>query len=111
MFLDEPTLGLDQAGRRHVLDTIRRISAEDGRTILLSTHVLADAEEICSRYPGAQPGADSRAGTVVEVSRRFGADRHASLSLLPQQAEAGTALLRSLAGVSRCPRRPASPAP
>jgi hypothetical protein len=40
-------------------------------------------------------------GTVAEVSRRFGADRHASLSLPPEQAEAGTALLVSLTGVKR----------
>jgi len=101
VFLDEPTLGLDPAGRRHVLDTIRRISAEDGRTILLSTHVLADAEEICSRILVLNRGRVAAQGTVAEVSRRFGADRHASLSLPPEQAEAGTALLVSLTGVKR----------
>lgn len=48
LLLDEPTLGLDPAARadlRHILRELRR----DGRTLLLSTHLLDDVEEVCSR--------------------------------------------------------------
>ena len=49
VFLDEPTLGLDPAGQRQVLDLVRRIARERGATVLLSTHLLAEVEEACSR--------------------------------------------------------------
>ena len=48
LLLDEPTLGLDPAARanlRHVLRELRK----DGRTLLLSTHLLDDVEEVCTR--------------------------------------------------------------
>jgi ABC-2 type transport system ATP-binding protein len=48
LLLDEPTLGLDPAARadlRHILRELRR----DGRTLLLSTHLLDDVEEVCTR--------------------------------------------------------------
>ena len=43
VFLDEPTLGLDPARQRQVLDIIRRIAEERGATVLLCTHLLAEA--------------------------------------------------------------------
>ena len=46
LILDEPTSGLDPEGRRLVLDIIREEKAR-GRTILLSSHILADVERIC----------------------------------------------------------------
>ena len=49
VFLDEPTLGLDPAGQRQILSTVRRIAGERGATVLLSTHLLAEVEETCSR--------------------------------------------------------------
>jgi ABC-2 type transport system ATP-binding protein len=48
LFLDEPTAGLDPEAAREVRDLIKRLSGE-GRTIFLSTHNLAEAEELCHR--------------------------------------------------------------
>jgi len=48
LFLDEPTAGLDPEAAREVRDMIRDLSSE-GRTILLSTHNLAEAELLCHR--------------------------------------------------------------
>lgn len=48
LFLDEPTSGLDPAASREIRTLVQRLSAE-GRTILLSTHNLAEAEELCHR--------------------------------------------------------------
>ncbi len=48
LFLDEPTAGLDPEAARGVRNSIRALAAE-GRTILVSTHNLSEAEELCGR--------------------------------------------------------------
>ncbi len=49
LILDEPTNGLDPQGMREVRNLIRRISREDGTTIMLSSHLLGEMEMICNR--------------------------------------------------------------
>lgn len=48
LFLDEPTTGLDPQARRHLWGVLRRIRAE-GKTIVLTTHNMEEAEELCDR--------------------------------------------------------------
>jgi ABC-2 type transport system ATP-binding protein len=48
VFLDEPTAGLDPQSRREVHALVRRLK-EDGRTVLLSTHYIDEAEQLCDR--------------------------------------------------------------
>src|SRR5204862_797555 len=48
LLLDEPTTGLDPAGMRDMRDLVRRLAA-NGITILLSSHILAEVEELCNR--------------------------------------------------------------
>lgn len=48
LFLDEPTTGLDPQARRHLWGVIRRIRSE-GKTIVLTTHYMEEAEELCDR--------------------------------------------------------------
>jgi ABC-2 type transport system ATP-binding protein len=48
MFLDEPTTGLDPQARRHLWGVIKRIRSE-GKTIVLTTHYMEEAEELCDR--------------------------------------------------------------
>lgn len=49
VFLDEPTNGLDPKGQALILDLIRRIAAESGISVILSSHLLHDVESICDR--------------------------------------------------------------
>jgi ABC-2 type transport system ATP-binding protein len=81
VFLDEPTLGLDPAGQRQMLATVQRIAGERRATILLSTHLLAEVEETCSRVLILNHGRVVALGTVAEVAARAAAPRAARLRI------------------------------
>jgi ABC-2 type transport system ATP-binding protein len=97
VFLDEPTLGLDPAGQQQVLGTIRRIAEQRGATVLLSTHLLAEVEETCSRVLILNRGRVAAEGTVAEVSRRAAAPRAATLRVAPGDADRAISALSPLA--------------
>jgi ABC-2 type transport system ATP-binding protein len=99
VFLDEPTLGLDPAGQRQILDTVRRIARDRGATVLLSTHLLAEVEETCSRVLILNRGRLAAEGTVSEIARRAAAPRSARLRIAAEHAELASGVLRSIPGV------------
>jgi ABC-2 type transport system ATP-binding protein len=101
LFLDEPTLGLDPAGQRQILSTIRRIAEERGATVLLSTHLLAEVEEICSRVLIINRGRIVAHGTVSEVARQAGAPRSARLRVAADDVERAVETLTSAPAVEQ----------
>jgi ABC-2 type transport system ATP-binding protein len=71
VFLDEPTTGLDPAARRSLWDLVRGLKAA-GRTILLTTHYMEEAEVLCDRLAIMDHGRILEMGTVDElISKRF----------------------------------------
>jgi ABC-2 type transport system ATP-binding protein len=71
IFLDEPTTGLDPAARRSLWDLVEALKAQ-GKTILLTTHYMEEAETLCDRLAIMDHGKLIEMGTVREVvSRRF----------------------------------------
>jgi ABC-2 type transport system ATP-binding protein len=66
MVLDEPTSGLDPAGRRDVRDLLLSLKAA-GTTVLLSSHLLAEVEQICDRVIIIDRGRLVRTGTLDEL--------------------------------------------
>jgi ABC-2 type transport system ATP-binding protein len=71
VFLDEPTTGMDPAARRALWDVILGLKAQ-GRTILLTTHYMEEAEILCDRLAIMDHGHILEEGTVNElISRRF----------------------------------------
>jgi ABC-2 type transport system ATP-binding protein len=64
IFLDEPTAGLDPAGREEMLDLVRKTHREFGISILLSSHLMADVERTCDRILVLQAGQLVQAGEV-----------------------------------------------
>ena len=101
VFLDEPTLGLDPAGQRQVLALIRRITTERGATVLLSTHLLAEVEDVCSRVVILNRGRLVAEGTVAEVARRAAAPRSARLRVAAEHVARARETLTGSAGIER----------
>ena len=72
VFLDEPTLGLDPAGQEQIMRVIDGMARERAATVVLSTHLLAEVEEVCSRVLILNRGHLVADGTVAEVTQRAG---------------------------------------
>jgi len=68
MIMDEPVSALDPIGRREVLNLLKEIKKET--TILLSTHILSDAEEICERFIIIKDGHKIEDATKLELLMR-----------------------------------------
>ncbi len=66
LILDEPTTGLDPIGARQIKDLIRELG-DKGKTILLSSHVLADVEDVCDRVTILYGGQQRAAGDIGEL--------------------------------------------
>jgi ABC-2 type transport system ATP-binding protein len=74
IMLDEPMSGLDPIGRRDVRELIFRLR-DEGRTVLFSSHILSDAEQLCSRVGILAKGRLVAAGTVAELAAGAGDSR------------------------------------
>ncbi len=68
LMLDEPTSGLDPLMEAVFQDCIREIKAE-GRTVLLSSHILAEVEALCDRVSIIRAGRTQQSGTLSELRR------------------------------------------
>ena len=66
LLLDEPTTGLDPIGTRQMKDLILRLKAE-GKTILLSSHLLADVQDVCDRIGILARGELKKIGNVRDL--------------------------------------------
>ena len=75
LFLDEPTTGLDPQSRRQLWELINQFKRE-GRTILLTTHYMAEAEQLCDRVAIMDHGKMVAAGTPRELTAKLGADAY-----------------------------------
>jgi ABC-2 type transport system ATP-binding protein len=69
LFLDEPTIGLDPVGAREVRETIATLRTE-GKTILLTTHYMYEADELCQRIAVIAEGKLAAEGTPGELKAR-----------------------------------------
>jgi len=67
LILDEPTSGLDPVGSKLVKDIILRLGRVYKKTILLSSHLLADVEEVCDRVTILYGGRVQQTGSLDEV--------------------------------------------
>lgn len=66
LILDEPTSGMDPIGTRQIKDLIREL-VHRGKTVLLSSHLLADVEDVCDRVSILYGGRQRQLGSVDEL--------------------------------------------
>jgi ABC-2 type transport system ATP-binding protein len=71
LLLDEPATGLDPAGMRDMRDLIRELSSR-GMTVLLSSHLLGEVEELCNRVAIVRRGGLAYQGSLAELRRQAG---------------------------------------
>jgi ABC-2 type transport system ATP-binding protein len=69
LLLDEPTVGLDPAGRNSMLDLISRIGAEFGISIVVASHLLGEIERICDHLVAIDAGRLLRADSITSMTR------------------------------------------
>jgi ABC-2 type transport system ATP-binding protein len=68
LLLDEPTTGLDPAGMRDMRALVRRL-ADSGMTVVLSSHLLGEVEEVCDRVAIIRSGSVVYEGAIAELKR------------------------------------------
>jgi polyether ionophore transport system ATP-binding protein len=91
LILDEPTSGLDPLMETVFQDTIREIM-QDGRTVLLSSHILAEVEALCDRVSIIRGGRTVESGTLAEL-------RHLTRTSIAVESERPVVGLENLPGV------------
>ncbi len=75
VFLDEPTIGLDVVSKARLLEFLALINREQGTTILLTTHDIADVERLCDRMMIVDHGHVIYDGGITELRDRVGGER------------------------------------
>jgi ABC-2 type transport system ATP-binding protein len=99
LFLDEPTLGLDVGAARDLREhTLAWRAAAPGRTVLLTTHYMVEAEQLCDRIAIVDRGMILALGTPEELRRRVQAESIFRMEL-DQLPSDGVAALAALPGV------------
>jgi ABC-2 type transport system ATP-binding protein len=69
VFLDEPTAGLDPAGREEMLSLIRKTHREFGISVLFSSHLMVDVERTCDRIVVLQGGRLVQSGEIEDFTK------------------------------------------
>ncbi len=78
IFLDEPSIGLDPVGALELRNIIKDL-AKKGKTILLTTHYMAEAEELCDRIAIINHGEIVTCGTIEEIATLLSDDEKSEI--------------------------------
>jgi ABC-2 type transport system ATP-binding protein len=98
LFLDEPTTGLDPQSRRQLWDLITEFKAR-GRTIMLTTHYMDEAEMLCDRVAVVDHGKIIALGTPLELIGSLGSEHVVEFALMDGAPPLDPATLTGLEGV------------
>ena len=100
LFLDEPTTGLDPQSRRQLWDLLAAYK-EQGRTILLTTHYMDEAQVLCDRVAIVDKGRVIALGTPLELIASLGAEHVVDFALAEARQMPTADTLHALPGVRR----------
>ncbi len=100
IFLDEPTTGLDPSSRRQLWEIIETFKNQ-GKTVLLTTHYMEEAERLCDRVAIFDAGKIIAEGTPSELIRSIGAEHVLEFSIDQGHEAFDVSLIRSIATVDQ----------
>ncbi len=99
LFLDEPTTGLDPSSRRELWEIIRSFRAR-GRTILLTTHYMEEAERLCDRVAIVDQGKIIALGPPSELIAALGAEHFVEFTIHTDDPMIVASELQTIPGVA-----------
>jgi ABC-2 type transport system ATP-binding protein len=100
LFLDEPTAGLDPSATQQLHQTVREMARTRGRTVVLCTHNLVEAQALSDRVAVLGGGELLALGTPAELARRLAPRLEVSVEVDPARQADAMALVASLDGLS-----------
>jgi ABC-2 type transport system ATP-binding protein len=101
LFLDEPTTGLDPQARRHLWELVERLK-QAGRSIILTTHYMDEAERLCDRVAIMDHGRILALGTPQQLIASVGGEHIVEFAITGQESGsivADSTLLTAIPGV------------
>jgi ABC-2 type transport system ATP-binding protein len=104
LFLDEPTTGLDPQSRRQLWDVVRSFRAAGG-TVVLTTHYMDEAQQLCDRIAIVDRGQVIALGSPAELIRSLGAEHFLEVEFEAAEAMPAAAELAALPDVQAEERR------
>ena len=104
LVLDEPASGLDPRARIELRAIVRELAAL-GKTIIISSHILPDIEEISDRIGILEAGRLVLDGDLQTLRARQGANRRVTLRVVSEETSRAAEVLSQLPGVASCERR------
>jgi len=111
VFMDEPTVGIDPQSRRRILDTVKQLRDEQGMTVLYTTHLMEEAQELSDRVGIIDHGEVIALGTQGELIQRVGEEDRLAFTV-GDQAVAPELLQQirdNVPGVTRADYNPPGP--
>ena len=100
LFLDEPTAGLDPQSRLALWDTLRQLNA-DGQTILLATHYMEEADQLCGRVAIMDHGKILALDTPAALKQEVDADTIVTVTTTGDADRLAQVLTERIPGVTR----------
>jgi ABC-2 type transport system ATP-binding protein len=99
IFLDEPTLGLDPAGKEDILMQLTRVAVEEGACVVLCSHLLDEVERVCDRVAIMHRARIVAEGSVEEVVDAAGVGGHGRVQVSAHDVAAADLTLTGLTSV------------
>ena len=99
LFLDEPTVGLDPAARRTLLDYVKKY-VQNGLTVFFTTHIMEEAEYLCDEISIINRGKIIATDTPAGLKQKYGGVKAVEIKLKDSAAQSVMHIIRQIAGGS-----------